>query len=123
MKLDMLWWRPLGPQPKRCTRYQWFLVGSAPWDTPFNFRTEDRYLKSRQELLEKIDVLLGGRSAERVIFGEITTGAQNDLQRATEIAKSMVALYGMSEALGRSNLSEYSESVHAAEPFPRQRMQ
>ena len=62
--------------------------------------TEDRYLMSRQELLEKIDVLLGGRSAEHIIFGEVTTGAQNDLQRATDIARSMVALYGMSDTLG-----------------------
>jgi cell division protease FtsH len=62
--------------------------------------TEDRYLMSRQELLEKIDVLLGGRGAEVIIFDEITTGAQNDLQRATEIARSMVTLYGMTENLG-----------------------
>ncbi|MFZ5763625.1 MAG: ATP-dependent zinc metalloprotease FtsH [Thermodesulfobacteriota bacterium] len=63
--------------------------------------TEDRFLMSRTELLEKIDVLLGGRAAERIIFGEITTGAQNDLQRATEIARSMVAMYGMNEKLGQ----------------------
>jgi cell division protease FtsH len=62
--------------------------------------TEDRYLMSRTELLEKIDVLLGGRAAEEIIFGDITTGAQNDLQRATEIARSMVMLYGMTDALG-----------------------
>jgi cell division protease FtsH len=62
--------------------------------------TEDRYLMSRNELLEKIDVLLGGRAAETIIFGDITTGAQNDLQRATEIARSMVTLYGMTENLG-----------------------
>jgi cell division protease FtsH len=62
--------------------------------------TEDRYLMSRTELLEKIDVLLGGRAAEIIIFEDVTTGAQNDLQKATEIAHSMVALYGMSEKLG-----------------------
>ncbi len=55
---------------------------------------------SRQELLEKIDVLLGGRAAETIIFGDVTTGAQNDLQRATEVARSMVTLYGMTENLG-----------------------
>jgi cell division protease FtsH len=55
---------------------------------------------SRQELLEKIDVLLGGRAAEMIIFEDITTGAQNDLQRATEIARSMVTLYGMTDKLG-----------------------
>jgi len=63
--------------------------------------TEDRFLMSRTELLEKIDVLLGGRAAERIVFDEITTGAQNDLQRATEIARSMVAMYGMNEKLGQ----------------------
>jgi cell division protease FtsH len=62
--------------------------------------TEDRYLMSRNELLEKIDVLLGGRGAETIIFKDITTGAQNDLQRATEIARSMVTLYGMTKNLG-----------------------
>ena len=62
--------------------------------------TEDRYLMSRLELLEKIDVLLGGRAAETIIFGDVTTGAQNDLQRATDIAHSMVTLYGMTESLG-----------------------
>ncbi len=62
--------------------------------------TEDRYLMSKLELLEKIDVLLGGRAAEEVVFKEITTGAQNDIQRATEIARSMVTLYGMNEKLG-----------------------
>jgi len=63
--------------------------------------TEDRFLMSKTELLEKIDVLLGGRAAEKLVFGEITTGAQNDLQRATEIARSMVAMYGMNEKLGQ----------------------
>jgi len=62
--------------------------------------TEDRYLMSKTELLEKIDVLLGGRAAEEIVFGDITTGAQNDLQRATDIARSMVTLYGMTEKLG-----------------------
>ena len=62
--------------------------------------TEDRYLMSRNELLEKIDVLLGGRAAETIIFGDVTTGAQNDLQRATDVARSMVTLYGMTENLG-----------------------
>jgi len=62
--------------------------------------TEDRYLMSRNELLEKIDVLLGGRGAETIIFGDVTTGAQNDLQKATDVARSMVTLYGMTKNLG-----------------------
>ena len=68
--------------------------------------TEDRYLMSKTELLEKIDVLLGGRAAEETIFGEITTGAQNDLQKATNIARSMVTLYGMNEKLGHATYNE-----------------
>jgi cell division protease FtsH len=62
--------------------------------------TEDRYLMTRPELLDRLAVLLGGRVAEELVFGEISTGAQNDLQRATDIARSMVAEYGMSDRLG-----------------------
>jgi cell division protease FtsH len=68
--------------------------------------TEDRYLMSKTELLEKIDVLLGGRAAEEMTFGEITTGAQNDLQKATNIARSMVTMYGMNEKLGHATYNE-----------------
>ncbi|MCX5909146.1 MAG: ATP-dependent zinc metalloprotease FtsH [Deltaproteobacteria bacterium] len=62
--------------------------------------TEDRYLMTRAELLDRVAVLLGGRVAEELVFGEISTGAQNDLQRATDIVRSMVTEYGMSEKLG-----------------------
>jgi cell division protease FtsH len=62
--------------------------------------TEDRYLMTRTELLDRLAVLLGGRVAEEVIFSEISTGAHHDLQRATDIATSMVKEYGMSEKLG-----------------------
>ena len=62
--------------------------------------TEDRYLMTRSELLDRLAVLLGGRVAEELVFEEISTGAQNDLQRATDIARSMVTEYGMSDRLG-----------------------
>jgi cell division protease FtsH len=62
--------------------------------------TEDRYMMTRSELVARIYVLLGGRVAEEIIFGDISTGAQNDLQKATEIARSMVTQFGMSEKLG-----------------------
>jgi cell division protease FtsH len=62
--------------------------------------TEDRYLMTRDELLDRLCVLLGGRVAEEIIFKDISTGAQNDLQRATDIARSMVTEYGMSDKLG-----------------------
>jgi len=64
--------------------------------------TEDRYLMTRQELIGKIDVLLGGRMAKNIVFGEISTGAHNDLHRATDIARAMVLEYGMGKTLGLS---------------------
>jgi cell division protease FtsH len=62
--------------------------------------TEDRYLMRRGELLDRIDVLLAGRVAEQLVFEDVSTGAENDLQRATDMARHMVTHYGMSEALG-----------------------
>ena len=62
--------------------------------------TEDRYLMTRDELMDRVYVLLGGRVAEEIIFDDVSTGAQNDLQRATDITRSMVVEYGMSTRLG-----------------------
>ena len=62
--------------------------------------TEERFLNSKEELQGQIATLLGGRSAEEIIFGKVTTGASNDLQRATDIAEQMVGTYGMSDILG-----------------------
>ena len=62
--------------------------------------TEDRYLMRRSELLDRLDVLLAGRVAEQLVFEDVSTGAENDLQRATDLARHMVTHYGMSEALG-----------------------
>lgn len=62
--------------------------------------TEDRYLLKKTELLDRLDVLLGGRVAEEIVYGDISTGAQNDLQRATDLARHMIMQYGMSEHLG-----------------------
>jgi cell division protease FtsH len=62
--------------------------------------TDDRYLMTKSELDDKICVLLGGRVAEEILFSDVSTGAQNDLQRATAIAKSMITEYGMSATLG-----------------------
>ncbi len=64
---------------------------------------EDRYLLTRKDLENQMAVLLGGRTAEEIAIGEISTGAQNDLQRATEIARAMVTQFGMSEELGTVN--------------------
>lgn len=62
--------------------------------------TEERFLNSKDELKGQIATLLGGRSAEEIVFGKITTGASNDLQRATDLAEQMVGTYGMSDILG-----------------------
>jgi cell division protease FtsH len=62
--------------------------------------TQDRYLMTRQELMDRMSVLLGGRAAEEVKFGDFSTGAQNDLYRATDIARSMVKEFGMSRVFG-----------------------
>ncbi|MFO0670938.1 MAG: ATP-dependent zinc metalloprotease FtsH [Polyangiaceae bacterium] len=62
--------------------------------------TQERYLMTRAELRDRIAVLLGGRAAEDVVFGEISTGAEDDLERATELARLMVTRFGMSEAVG-----------------------
>lgn len=62
--------------------------------------TEDRYLMTRSELEERLCVLLGGRVAEEIVFGDVSTGAQDDLQKATDTARSMVTEYGMSTRLG-----------------------
>lgn len=61
---------------------------------------EDRYLLRKGELMDRLAVMLGGRAAEIIMFGEISTGAQNDLQKATSLAHEMVTQYGMSEELG-----------------------
>ncbi len=74
--------------------------------------TEDRYLMTRQELVNRLQVLLGGRVSEEIVFKDISTGAQNDLQRATDIARSMVMEYGMSEKLGPLTYTSHPRSAH-----------
>ena len=66
--------------------------------------TEDRFLMTREELLDKMAVLLGGRAAEWLVFGHLSTGAADDLARVSDIARAMVTRYGMSERLGHVTL-------------------
>ena len=72
---------------------------------------EDHFLSSRDEMLDQIAVLLGGRTAEELFCGDITTGASNDLERATKIAREMVTRYGMSEELGTQVFGEAQHEV------------
>jgi cell division protease FtsH len=96
---------------------------AGPWPSP----EEDRILHTRSQLLDQLAMLLGGRCAEELVFGDPTTGAQNDIERATQIARSMVTQWGMSTTIGPVQLGtpdgdvvvgrdgtaarEYSESV------------
>jgi cell division protease FtsH len=83
--------------------------------------TEDRYLMTRAELLDRLDVLLGGRVAEELIFGDVSTGAQDDLQRATDMARHMVARYGMSETLGLATFEPPRQALFLNVPSMAQR--
>ncbi len=74
--------------------------GMAALGYTLQMPTEDRFLLDESELRDQIATLLGGRAAEEVVFGSITTGASNDLQRATDLAERMVTSYGMSKVLG-----------------------
>jgi cell division protease FtsH len=79
--------------------------------------TEDRYLLTRSELTDRLAVLLGGRVAEELVFNEISTGAQNDLQRASDIARAMVAEYGMSDRLGLVSYERPRQAMFLPESF------
>ncbi|HEY5954072.1 MAG TPA: ATP-dependent zinc metalloprotease FtsH [Terrimicrobiaceae bacterium] len=74
--------------------------GRAALGYTMQLPSEDQFLLTQTELMERLSGLLGGRAAEEIIFREVTTGAQNDLERATALARQMVAAYGMSESIG-----------------------
>src|SRR5438874_1994381 len=82
---------------------------------------EDRYLLTRSDLLNQLAVLLGGRTAEEIAVGEISTGAQNDLQRATDIARAMVTEFSMSDSLGAINYDGHKRSRFLEMPMPQER--
>jgi len=88
------------PNADRVHRISIIPRGIAALGYTLQLPTEDRYLLTRSELLDRLAVLLGGRVAEEIIYNEVSTGAQNDLGRAADIARSMVKEYGMSEKLG-----------------------
>jgi cell division protease FtsH len=81
--------------------------------------TDDRYLMTREELEHKLAVLLGGRAAEQLVFAQYSTGAADDLARATDIARNMVTRYGMDEKLGPITYDEPVGLVGALDPAPR----
>ena len=84
--------------------------GLAALGYTLNTPEENKYLMQKHELIAEVDVLLGGRAAEEVFLGEISTGAGNDLERATDILKSMASIYGMTEVAGLMVLRKNNQS-------------
>jgi len=82
---------------------------------------EDKYLVSRDELMDQIAGIMGGRVAEEIVFGDITSGAENDIQKATQIARRMVTQWGMSEKLGTVQMGHREELVFLGRDLGEQR--
>ena len=95
--------------------------GMAALGYTLQLPTEDRFLMDEAELRGQIATLLGGRSAEEVVFGSITTGASNDLQRATDLAERMVTTYGMSKVLGPLAYQQGQQAQFLADGAPNPR--
>jgi cell division protease FtsH len=90
--------------------------GVAALGYTLNVPTEERYLMRKSELLDRIAMSLGGRVAEEIVFDDVSTGAHNDLSKATEIARTMVTQYGMDETLGHVYLESGSSSPYLNAP-------
>lgn len=86
-----------------------------------NLPTEDKYMHTRTEFVDSLAVLLAGQTAEKVIFNDITTGASNDLKRATQLAKSLVTQWGMSETLPPRTYGEQEEMIFLGKSIHEQR--
>ena len=95
--------------------------GTAALGYTMQLPIEDRYIITRTELVGKLTVLLGGRAAEELVYHEITTGAQNDLEVATEMSRRMVCEYGMSEELGPLTLGKRQRMVFLGRDFAEDR--
>ena len=106
--------RPRRPRarrtPTRSTRCR-SSPAAGPSAGPSRCPLEDKYLHTRSELEDSMAMLLGGRTAEELVFGEITTGASDDIERATDIARGMVTQYGMSDRLGPQQLGKVKGEV------------
>jgi len=95
--------------------------GNATLGYTLQLPTQDRYLISKIELMDRLAVLLGGRVAEDIVFKDVTTGAQNDLERATKIARQMVTEFGMSESLGPITLGKKEHQIFLGRDISEQR--
>jgi cell division protease FtsH len=95
--------------------------GRAALGYTMQLPSEDQFLLTRGELMDRLCGLLGGRAAEELVFGEVTTGAQNDLERATALARQMVAVYVMSERIGLVNCAQRQSTFLGGLDGPMQR--
>ena len=104
----------------RCTRSR---SSAAAWPsaTPWPLPTEDRYLSRKTEFEDKIAGLLGGNAAERLVFGDTTTGASNDIEKATDLARRMVTEWGMSDKLGPLAFGKRDEMIFLGREIGEQR--
>ncbi|UNM10098.1 MAG: ATP-dependent metallopeptidase FtsH/Yme1/Tma family protein [Planctomycetales bacterium] len=82
-----------------------------------NFPAEDRFLVSKKQILDRVSMALGGRAAEEIVFGDITTGASNDLERSTQMIRDMITKYGMSEELGPIQFGRANENPFLGKSF------
>jgi cell division protease FtsH len=106
------------PQAERVSKISIIPRGIAGLGYTQQLPTEDRYLLKKTELLDRLDVLLGGRVAEEIVYGDVSTGAQNDLQRATDMARLMITQYGMSEHLGLATFEAPRTAAFLNIPIP-----
>jgi cell division protease FtsH len=95
--------------------------GDATLGYTLQLPTQDRYLISKLELMDKLSVLLGGRVAEDIVFKDVTTGAQNDLERATKLARQMVTEYGMSDTIGPITLGRKEHEIFLGRDISQER--
>jgi cell division protease FtsH len=87
--------------------------GRAALGYTMQLPTDDRFLMTRSQLLDRIRGMLGGRAAEEIVLGEVTTGAENDLEHATALARQMVCLFGMSDTVGLARTAQRSGGIFA----------
>ncbi|MHB9137906.1 MAG: ATP-dependent zinc metalloprotease FtsH [Victivallaceae bacterium] len=92
--------------------------GQAYLGATMTMPTEDTYTSSRSELLDELVVLMGGRSAEEIVFKDISTGASSDIEVATRIARQMVCIFGMNDKIGPIRYSEYHEQIRVRADAP-----
>ena len=111
------WLPPTASAPDPVHKISVVPRGHAALGYTLQLPAEDQFLMTRAELLDRIRGILGGRAAEEIVFSDVSTGAENDLDRATAMARQMICMFGMSESVG---LAHYGQKLN---PFLAQAMQ